>query len=175
MARLAAEEAEACGERTALARAQGVMSWAGLLLGRADSTEHATTVLRLFEELGDLVGQAHMANNLGSHAYFAGHWDETLEWYAKCERACRRTGNVTDAALANANTGEVLVNQHRLDEAEPLLRDAARVLRVSRHLWGATFAEMHLGRVFIARRQLERAEQLLRSCMEANAEMGSSV
>jgi class 3 adenylate cyclase/tetratricopeptide (TPR) repeat protein len=174
LATAAAEEAERCGDRSALARASGVIAWAGLVLGRDDSIEHTRRALALFEEVGDLVGQAHMANNLGGYTFFEGDWDETLEWYARCEEACRRTGNVTDAALTNANTGEVLVSQGRLDEAEPLLRDAARVLRVSGHLWGATFAEMHLGRLLVARGDLVRAEALLRGCVEENAAMGSS-
>ncbi len=174
LATAAALEAERCGDRSALARASGVIAWAGLVLGRDDSIEHTRRALELFEEVGDLVGQAHMANNLGGYTFFEGDWDETLEWYARCEEACRRTGNVTDAALTNANTGEVLVNQGRLDEAEPLLRDAARVLRVSGHLWGATFAEMHLGRLLVARGDLVRAEALLRGCVDENAAMGSS-
>ncbi|HSJ92222.1 MAG TPA: adenylate/guanylate cyclase domain-containing protein, partial [Ilumatobacter sp.] len=174
LAEAAAAEAERCGDRSALARAHGVMAWAGLVLGRGDSMEHTRRALELFEEVGDLAGQAHMANNLGGYTYFRGEWDETLAWYARCEEACRRTGNVTDAALTIANTGEVLVNQGRLAEAEPLLRDAARVLRVSKHLWGATFAEMHLGRLLVARGALEPAERLLRACVDDNARMGSS-
>src|SRR5690606_20337919 len=113
LAEAAAAEADRCGDRSALARAYGVLAWAGLVLGRGDSLEHTRRALELFEEVGDLVGQAHMANNLGGYTYFRGEWDETLTWYARCEQACIRTGNVTDAALANANTGEVMVNQGR--------------------------------------------------------------
>lgn len=173
LAEAAATEAERCGERTALARAYGVLAWAGLVLGHGDSVEHTRRALELFEEVGDLAGQAHMANNLGGYTYYRGEWDETLAWYARCEEACMRTGNVTDAALTNANTGEVLVNQGRLAEAEPVLRDAARVLRVSRHLWGATFAEMHLGRLLVARGDLDAGERLLRKCVDENTRMGS--
>ena len=41
-----------------------------------------------------------MANNLGGYTYYQGDWTATLAWYARCEAACRRTGHVTDAALA---------------------------------------------------------------------------
>ena len=74
-ARSAAEEAAACGDRSALARASGVIAWAGLVLGRHDSVEHTQRALELFEEVGDLVGQAHMANNLGGYTYLPGRLD----------------------------------------------------------------------------------------------------
>jgi predicted negative regulator of RcsB-dependent stress response len=61
-----------------------------------------------------------------------------------------------------ANIGEVLVNQLRLDEAETRLRHAARVLRASGEIWMATFAELQLGRVLTERGDLEGAEILLR-------------
>lgn len=174
LAQRAVVEADRSGERAALARAHGVMAWAGLMQGRDDVLESATTALQLFEEVGDLVGEADMANNLGGYAYFRGEWEETLDWYARSEAACRRTGNVIDAALTSANTAEVLVNQGRLDEAEPLLIDASRVLRVSGLRWGAAFADMHLGRLLTARREYVQAEVLLRACIDDSAAMGSA-
>ena len=92
-----------------------------------------------------------MANNLGVSAYFDGRLErDAPATMPRPKTAFRAIGDVTDAALAATNTGEVLVNQSRLDEAEPLLRDAARVLRASGHVRGRCFAEMHLGRLYIA-------------------------
>jgi len=165
-------EAEACGERSAMARAYNVISWAGLVLGRSDSAEYAARALALYEELGDLAGQADMANNLGIQAYFDGRWEDTLELYRRSEEACRRVGAVVEAAATEANRGEVLVNQGRLDEAEPVLRGAARALRASGYVWGATFAEMHLGRILVERGDLAAAEAMLTSCLDEFTRMG---
>ena len=169
----AVEEAEVADERSAFARALSVLSWARLVSGDDDPLRDADRALELFAEVGDLTGQAKMANNLGVSAYFEGDWDETLRWYAQAEAASRAIGDVTDAALAATNTGEVLVNQGRLDEAEPRLRDAARVLRASGHTLWASFAEMHLGRLFTARGDLARAESVLRRCVGENVEIGN--
>ncbi len=158
----AAELAERCGEQRALARAYHAIFLAGVLLGDPGKAEWANRALELYEGLGDLEGQADMANNLGVIAYFDSRWDDTLEWYRRAIDADRRIGNLLDAAMTEANIGEVLVNQGRLDEAEPLLRDAVRVLRASDY-GAAPFVEMHLGRLLTARGEFDSAEQLLRS------------
>jgi len=172
-ARAAARAAEACGDRAALARASSVISWAALVLGDDDPVEYGVQALDLYHELGDVTGEAHMANNLGGFAYFQGDWARTIEMYTESVEAFRQAGNVTNAHLANANLGEVLVSQNRLAEAEPLLRDAVRVLGASGHLWGAAFAKMHLGRLLSARGEQARAEALLRECIDENRRMGS--
>ncbi len=96
-----------------------------------DKASYAQRALDLYEEVGDLAGQADMANNLGIIAYYDGRWDDTLDWYRQAVDADVRIGNLLGAAITEANIGEVLVNQGHLDEAEPRLRDAARVLRAS--------------------------------------------
>jgi class 3 adenylate cyclase/tetratricopeptide (TPR) repeat protein len=158
----AADLAERCGEQAALARAYHAIFLAGVLLGEPGKAEWAGRALELYETLGDLEGQADMANNLGVIAYFDNRWDETLEWYRQAIDADRRIGNLLDAAMTEANIGEVLVNQGRLDEAEPLLRDAVRVLRASDY-GAAPFVEMHLGRLLTARGDFDAAERLLRA------------
>ncbi len=113
----------------AQARASNVISWAATMLGRSDAREWAERSLALYEEVGDLEGQARLANNLGIQAFFEGRWSETLELYERSRDAHARIGNVIDAAATDANIGEVLVSQGRLDEAEPVFREASRVLR----------------------------------------------
>ena len=157
--------AERCGERAALARAYHAIFAAETLLGGRDKATWARRALELYESVDDLEGQAEMTNNLGVIAYFDSRWDETVERYRQAIEADRRIGNLLDASLSEANIGEVLVNQGRLDEAEPLLRDAARLLRAS-DFGAAPFAEMHLGRLLTARGEFDEAERLLRSGVE---------
>jgi class 3 adenylate cyclase/tetratricopeptide (TPR) repeat protein len=170
----AAEVAERHNDSSALAQAYKVISWTAMVLGRDDAESTARTALALYESLGDLSGQADLANNLGGYLYFEGRWDETLEYYRQSVETCRRVGNLVDAAHSEANIGEVLVSQGRLDEAEAVLRDAARVLRSSGNRWMAVFAEMHIGRLLSARGDVEEAEAMLRSVYELLRGLGSS-
>ena len=161
----AARLAERCGERKALATAYTAIFLAEVQLGREGTASWARQALELHEALGDLEGQAAMANNLGVIAYFESRWDETIERYRQAVESDRRIGRLLEVAMSEANIGEVLVNQGRLDEAEPLLRDAVRVLRASEY-GGVPFAEMHLGRLLAARGEFDEAERLLRAAAE---------
>ena len=161
-ARAAADEATAADAKGALAQAYSVMAWAHLMLDDPGALELSQQALELYEELDDLVGQTHMNNNLGFLAFFAGRWGEALEYYERSRSGSERLGNVVDAGFVEANIGEVLVNQLRLDEGETQLRHASRVLRASGEIWMATFAELQLGRVLTERGDLDGAEALLR-------------
>ena len=160
-ARRAIDEAERSGERHALGQAYGVRAWASLVLGLPDRTGSAAcSALAIFEELGDLPAQATYTNSLGAEAYFEGRWDDALAYYQRAKDTFLRSGNPTSAAYGSMNSGEILVNQGRLDEAEPLLREAQRVLRAS-GAEDAKFAEIQLGRLLMDRGDLEGAERSL--------------
>jgi tetratricopeptide (TPR) repeat protein len=154
------------------ARATNVISWASTMLGEPGAERWAYQAMALYEEAGDLVGQADMANNLGVQAYYAGRWEETLALYERSRAACERVGDVIDAAGTDANIGEVLVNQGRLDEAESVLADASRVLRASGHRWGGAFVAMHQGRILMARDDLAAAEEALTRVLDQFLALG---
>jgi tetratricopeptide (TPR) repeat protein len=169
---LAQEAALSAGDTIALAGAYNVTSWAYLMLDKPGATELFAKALGLYEELGDLVGQADVTNNMGGLAYFEGRWTEALEYYERSRASYDRLGDVGLAGFAEMNIGEVLVNQRRLDLAEGVLRRASRVLRSIGFIQGATFAEMQLGRVAMERGELDTAERLLRAINVEVTELG---
>ena len=142
----AVAEAEAAGDQEALAQAYNVLEWVDIMMGHSDG-RHLRKALAIYEELGDLAGQAKILTNLGAGAYFSGQWDEAIEFWERGREAYETVGQPVDAASSDSNMGEVLSDQGRLDEAEPLLREALRVWRASgdRYSYAGTLSQ--LGRV----------------------------
>ena len=161
-AQIALTEADRVGEKAATARAYGVIAWTHMMTDDPRALEVCRQALKLYQELGDLVGQNDMNNNLGVLAYFDGHWDDALGYYQQSRDGAERVGNIVDVGFAQTNIGELLVNQRRFDEAQDRLTDAARVLRSTGELSMATFAELQMARILKERGELDRAEAMLR-------------
>jgi class 3 adenylate cyclase/tetratricopeptide (TPR) repeat protein len=154
-------EAETAGDRSTLAHASYIWDWALVELGRFDEAVHSQVALRIYEELGDLTGQAVVLNNSGTFAYWQGRWDEALSLYERGRDARRKTGNEVTAAMGTSNIAEILSDQGRLEEAERLMREALRVWRAADYRAGIAFATSHLGRIASRSGNFEEALRLL--------------
>ncbi|MEP6661154.1 MAG: adenylate/guanylate cyclase domain-containing protein [Acidimicrobiales bacterium] len=172
VARAAAEVAQAAGEAEALARAYSVMDWAYLSLGQPDQAQMGELSLRLYLELGDLEGQGKVMNTMGASAYFRGDWDEAVRWYNGAREIGLRTGNHVQAAISGMNLGEILVNQGRFDDAEPMLLDSIRIFRATGYPDGKALAETYLGRLLLARGDMEAAVHCLDDARQAFESIG---
>ena len=132
--RLALEEAEAADDREALAQTYNALFFIALATG--DPVEpYLIPALRLYRELGDLVGESKVLHNLGVGAYFAGRWDEALGYCGQSREACLRIGDAVGAATSADLIGEVLSDQGLLDEAEAQLRDSLPIWKASGDLF----------------------------------------
>jgi tetratricopeptide (TPR) repeat protein len=122
-------EAEPANELPAQATAHLVLEAVEVRLGETKGERHGEMALRIYEELGDLSGQAHMLNALAIRALAEERWPDALLMFARAAESFRRLGDATNAANADYNRADVLVRQGRWDEALPLLENTHRVAR----------------------------------------------
>ena len=139
-------EAEAVGEKDALAHALRLRDWAHAERGEPELAVHSSRALKLYEELGDLSAQAGVLNNLGAFAFWAGRWEEAVQYYRRAQELDERTGDVLGAAFGRNNLAEILLDQGQLDEATELLRAAERTFRAADYVAGVAYVGMNLGR-----------------------------
>ena len=125
-------DAESVDAKKALAHALAGLDLAYNAARRvAARHEQRAGARRSTSELGDLVSQGGVLNNLGTIAYFAGRWNEALDLYRQALAAWDQAGDTRSVSMASFNIGEILSAQGRLDEAEPLLREAERSSRAA--------------------------------------------
>ena len=158
----AVEAAERGGHRDLLANAYYLLHAAYGDLGSPEVARYRDLALPIYEELGDLVGQGNVLNNLGIEAYFEGRWDDALDLYRRSREAKSRAGDIANAATQSNNEAEVLSDQGRLAEAEALLRDALRVWSAAGYQIGVALATSNLGRVGGAGRAPRRGPRAAR-------------
>jgi class 3 adenylate cyclase/tetratricopeptide (TPR) repeat protein len=163
----AAEMAARTDDQPSLAHASYLLDWAHTDLGRPVEA-YREQALRIYEDLGDWTGQANVLNNLGVDAYFAGDWLGAIDLYERSRRARERGGDVVRFGEALVNIGELMVDQGRIDEAEPRLRRALGLWRGAGFPVGVGVALMNLGRAaarraddLVAEEYLERARETL--------------
>jgi predicted ATPase/class 3 adenylate cyclase len=121
-------QAESANELDAMAHAHLVLHSADLWSGQG-AEQHLVTALQLFEQLGDLSGQAHALNNLAARRFYAGKWLDALPMFARAAESFRRVGDATNAANADYNRADVLVRQGRYNDGWLLLQETLRVAR----------------------------------------------
>ena len=138
--RRAIDAAESSGARDALAQAFYMLDWAYTAMGRFEEVVYSQRALAIYEQLGDLERQGSILNNLGVIAYRQGRWIESVDLYEQARQVWERAGDRWSAAFAVVNRAEVLLDQGRLAEAEPLMKESLRIARASKS--GSRIAEM---------------------------------
>jgi tetratricopeptide (TPR) repeat protein len=123
--------------------------------------------LPIYEELGDLLGQANVLNNMGVDAYYEGRWQEALDLYERSKALRERIGDVVGAAQMTNNIGEVKSDQGYLTTATELFAEARDVFETSGHRMLAILALSNLGRAAAREGRLDDAKRMLDEALEA--------
>jgi tetratricopeptide (TPR) repeat protein len=128
-ATLAAREAEDSGDKSTLAHAYNGLHSAHHYADEPEDVPYGRLALLAYEELGDLAGQGHSANNLGVEALDGGRLTEALAFFERASSTFGRLGDEANQANATYNQADVLLRQGQFAAAEPLLLDALGIAR----------------------------------------------
>lgn len=156
----------------AVADALLLLDWIHLDLGQPELATNAERALAILEELGEFEELGVALNNLGGYAYFRGEWSAAIGYYGRARAAFERIGDTLHAALADLNAAELLIDQGREDEAEPLLVEIVRLWRSLGFVTGIPVARAHLARIALARGSVAHARELFEEARLAFAAQG---
>jgi tetratricopeptide (TPR) repeat protein len=154
------DEARATGEYEALESALIAIDVAAFQLG--DTTVGANTLeaLELARAHGRLKRAWSALTNLGAFAFYTGRWDTAVDRYVEGRSAALELGDVVGAAYVGLNLGELYVNRGQLDQADEVLEDAVRVLRVAGSHTDAAYGVLQQARAHLDRGDVELAERM---------------
>jgi tetratricopeptide (TPR) repeat protein len=168
--------AEQAHARDVLANALLYLDIASLTTGGSGDGEHARRAIEIARRLGDQPWlEARALNQLGIRAYYAGRWSECVAAYADSRTACERAGDRWTAAVEAANIAEVLADQGRLAEAEPMLEEALDTYRAAGTAAFIADGTRILGRLASRRGDAVRAAALLAEARAIYAGGGESL
>jgi tetratricopeptide (TPR) repeat protein len=156
-----------------LAHAYLILHLVHAQLGSPERAAYRGIALPLYEDLGDLRGQASALNNLGIEAYYEGDWVKAADLYERSRKLHERIGDATHVGMTTNNIGEILSDQGRLDEAASLFATVVADCDTIGHRALAGVAQANLGRVAARAGRFEEAEEILESALDVLRETGA--
>jgi class 3 adenylate cyclase/tetratricopeptide (TPR) repeat protein len=168
------DEANQVNDLPALAHAYHLIHYAYISNRSPERAAFRGIALPIYEEIGDLLGQANALNNLGVDAYYEGRWREALDCYERSKALRERIGDVVGAATITSNIGEIKSDQGYLTTAGELFAEAREVFETSGHRLLATAALSNLGRGAAREGRIGDALELLGQALSTADEIHAS-
>jgi class 3 adenylate cyclase/tetratricopeptide (TPR) repeat protein len=168
------DEANETNDLAALAHAYYLIHYAYISNRNPERAAFRGLALPIYEELGDLLGQANALNNLGVDAYYEGRWREALEAYDRSKALRERIGDVVGAATITNNIGEIKSDQGYLTTAAEHADEARDVFETAGHRSLLTHAVSNLGRIAARDGRLDESRELLLEALELAEEIGAA-
>ncbi|HXG74955.1 MAG TPA: tetratricopeptide repeat protein [Gaiellaceae bacterium] len=168
------EESLAANDSASLAPAYLILHLVHTQLGSPERAAFRGLALALYEELGDLKGQAAALNNYGIDLYYEGEWDRALDAYERSRKLYERIGDVPDSVVLTNNIGEILSDQGRLEDADRLFDEVVRTCDAIGYRLLAAVARSNLGRSATRAGRHEDAQRWLEEAAAQLAEIGAA-
>jgi tetratricopeptide (TPR) repeat protein len=165
-------EAETSGHRSGLAHALQLLDLCAISI-EENNGAFGQRALAIFEELGDLVGQANVLNNLGTATFYQGRWMEALDLYQRAAEVCGRAGDVLHKGQPQVNMAEIFIDQGKVAQAEELLDELRTSWGRLPYPFGVGVATLNQGRAALRAGDFERAGVIFEEARQQFADMDS--
>ena len=172
LATQARREAEESGHRSGLAHALQLLDICALSI-EENNGAFGHRALAIFEELGDLVGQSNVLNNLGTAAFYFGQWMESLDLYRRASEVGGRAGDKLREGQAMNNVAEIFIDQGKVSEAEEMLQRLRPIWERLPYPFGVGVAILNLGRTALRAGDFDRADSMFADASRQFSEMDS--
>jgi class 3 adenylate cyclase/tetratricopeptide (TPR) repeat protein len=168
------EEAGEINDLPALAHAFYLMHLAYISSRSPERAALRGLAVPIYEELGDLLGQANALNNLGVDAYYEARWQEALDLFERSKTLRERIGDVVGAATITNNLGEIKSDQGYLTTAAELANEAREVFEQAGHRSLLTHALSNLGRIAAREGRLDDSQARLQEALDLATEISAA-
>lgn len=139
-----------------------------------EGERYGAEALRLFEQLGDVLHQGKVLNNLGVSAYYQGRWADAANRWVLAAQSFDRAGDVAERATAINNRAEILSDQGQPASALEQFTEAERLWRSAGHGVGVALAAANKGRALGRIGEAARAQELLMEAETRFREYGAT-
>jgi tetratricopeptide (TPR) repeat protein len=159
--------AEQLREMGALARAYNLFGHITRLRGDHaifKAVEYFQQSLDLYQQIGDIRGQALAYNQIANAFSDLGQWREAEHHYRQAREIFEQIGDVYNRAFVDNNLGEIARTQGRLDEALIFYQEALHALeQISGSLYVLGALHNNLGATYIRRGEIDAARSHLQT------------
>ncbi|MHB8509531.1 MAG: tetratricopeptide repeat protein, partial [Candidatus Dormibacteria bacterium] len=170
---MAINDARALDDEAGLGHAYYLMHLAHTSSGSKENVRYRDLALPIFERQGDLVRLGNTLNNIGIEAYYAGRWEEAMDFYGRGHEARERTGDVAGAAFALNNMAEIMSDRGQLKEAEAIFRRCRDIGTATGNRLLRNVAVGNLGRAAARDDRFDDSEELLVDAIEEFRTLGA--
>ncbi len=158
----------------ALARGNYLLGLILIRLGRLEeAVENCKRSLLIYEELGDLLGQAQAHNNLAMAYYDQDAWELAAEHYRAAMEIVSRIGYAEGQARVASNLGEIYLIQGNLDAAKEQYQKALEIVKRLGMLFGVALLHNNLGAAYARGEEWDEAAAHLKRSLTLFEEIGS--
>lgn len=148
------------------------LSWASQRSPGNAAEELARRGLALYEESGDLWGQAYACYLLGLKANHQGEWEESRRWLLASLEACRQVGDQRRMIGPLNLLGDLACYQGDFTAAAGWFEQCLAISNELGDRFNAALVQMNLGTTYFSRGDLHTAAQHYRASLEIAQDIG---